>query len=400
MWKCPNCETVNDADVCVVCGEAKPIFSSNNQNANYVKEAPVPPARPYVPTEPKVPEKKKSNAWVYYVIAIVAVLCILAVAAVFIFMRSVDYNDEDYEEDVTEVVEEEYTEDEYEAAQKAEAEADAEADDEDEEMVVRIGAEWAQDAVIINGREYWNQEFERTVEYCKEFRLNMSINNVSEGDPYGVWHVYVRDNYGKWRKIYSFYYYEGEDEVETVVRAHGGAFPDFDAIALLRQSSGEASFSYGFECYDFVIDYSCDIVDFAEDEPSEHRYTTYLSDVTWEEANLYAKNQGGYLACINSEDEFEKICKMADAAGIRVLWIGAKKTGSSWYNTKWIDGTKMTYTKWLVNEPSNYDEYNNPENYLVILKRDGEWYFNDEINEIDEYSYISGSLGYVIEFDK
>ena len=25
MWKCPNCETLNDTDTCIVCGEKKPL---------------------------------------------------------------------------------------------------------------------------------------------------------------------------------------------------------------------------------------------------------------------------------------------------------------------------------------------------------------------------------------
>lgn len=28
MWKCPNCETINDSEFCIICGEAKPTFDS------------------------------------------------------------------------------------------------------------------------------------------------------------------------------------------------------------------------------------------------------------------------------------------------------------------------------------------------------------------------------------
>jgi len=414
MWKCPNCETVNDAEKCIVCGEAKPIFSSNNGNANYANGEPVQsmnpvtpvvPAAPVAPAAPKAPEVKKSNAWIY-VVVIVATLCLLAGIATVILLRQKAYDDEDDRERPAYAEDAEYVEEATEAkAEEAAEDEEYEKAEEAKEVgaVEQIDSNWAKDTVIISGKECWSKEFEETVEYCREFTLEMFIADVKSGNPYGTWYVYLRDGYGKWRKVHGFYYNKGDASVETVVSARGGAFDDFDAVALVQQSSGDANFSYRFECSDFLIDYYCDTVSFDNyeaDEVKEHRYSVYLSDSTWEDANRYARNQGGYLACINSKEEFDKICKMADDAGIRVLWVGAKKTGSYWSDTGWIDGTRMTFTKWLENEPSYYDEYGNSENYLVILKRDGEWYFNDEINDIGGYDYITGRLGYIIEFDK
>lgn len=48
MWKCPACETLNDKDICVICGEPKPA-----SGADYTPPAApsyAPPAEPYRPS--------------------------------------------------------------------------------------------------------------------------------------------------------------------------------------------------------------------------------------------------------------------------------------------------------------------------------------------------------------
>ena len=34
MWKCLNCETMNDGEVCVICGEAKPTAAESARAEN------------------------------------------------------------------------------------------------------------------------------------------------------------------------------------------------------------------------------------------------------------------------------------------------------------------------------------------------------------------------------
>ena len=35
IWKCPNCETINNSDLCVVCGEAKPVLKKEISVGNF-----------------------------------------------------------------------------------------------------------------------------------------------------------------------------------------------------------------------------------------------------------------------------------------------------------------------------------------------------------------------------
>ena len=280
MWKCPKCETVNDTDTCVVCGEKQKKYNSNKQRNVYDRGGAASFGGPAITDVPKAPVQKKSNNMIVLLSSVIAVLLALLFALLFMM----------------------------------------------------YGATGKDDDIIDKKRERANK-----IETKKETKKEIKEEPKKEPEEEPI--------------------EETEEEPEE-----------------------ETEFGY------------------KEEEPKS-TYRTYKTDVTWEEAYQYSINQGGHLVCINSEEEFEEVCKMAEAAGIRVLWIGAMKYGKSWLDVRWIDGTKMTYTKWLPGEPTYYDEYGNPENYLVILKRGGEWYFNDEINDISVYSFVSGELGYIIEFE-
>ena len=106
MWKCPKCETINDADTCTVCGEKQPVYSSNNQMPVYNNQtpvydsektvafgaAPVMPQwsansqRPVMPTAPvkfaesRAKGSKKSRTVIFSLIAAILVVAILIVA--------------------------------------------------------------------------------------------------------------------------------------------------------------------------------------------------------------------------------------------------------------------------------------------------------------------------------
>ncbi len=63
MWKCPECETINDGEVCVVCGEARPAIRDIPKVRVPVKEpevkvkytsAPTPPPKPVIPPKSDV----------------------------------------------------------------------------------------------------------------------------------------------------------------------------------------------------------------------------------------------------------------------------------------------------------------------------------------------------------
>jgi len=128
----------------------------------------------------------------------------------------------------------------------------------------------------------------------------------------------------------------------------------------------------------------------------ESFYTVYKSDASWSEANKNALKQGGYLISINDAEEFKKACKLAEDAGIRVFWVGAKRNSSSrWADISWLDNTPISFTKWFDGEPTYYSEDGDDENYLMAFCVDGEWYFNDAINDVSEY--YKGRMGYIVE---
>lgn len=128
-------------------------------------------------------------------------------------------------------------------------------------------------------------------------------------------------------------------------------------------------------------------------------YIAYKSDATWSEANQNAEQMGGYLVCINNSEEFERVCKKADEQNIKVFWVGAYRNSyDDWEDTQWCDGEDITFTRWLQGEPTYYSEDGEDENYLMVFKVNGTWYFNDAINDVSEY--YSGKMGYIVETEE
>jgi len=131
----------------------------------------------------------------------------------------------------------------------------------------------------------------------------------------------------------------------------------------------------------------------------ETYYIVRKSDITWESANNEAEYEGGYLVSINDAEEFSEICSLADGAGIKVLWVGAKRAAfEDWEDVDWNDFSKINYIKWLKNEPTYVDENGADELYLMIFKVGNEWYFNDAVNDVS--SYYKGKIGYIIEVEE
>ena len=128
-------------------------------------------------------------------------------------------------------------------------------------------------------------------------------------------------------------------------------------------------------------------------------YSAHKSDDTWEEAYLYARDNGGHLIYINTAEEFTKACNMADSAGIKVFWAGAQRLyNQAWYDTCWLDGNDMNYTHWLSGEPSYYSEEGYDEYYLMVFKVGDEWYYNDSIGDVSEY--YPGKMGFIVEYEE
>lgn len=109
---------------------------------------------------------------------------------------------------------------------------------------------------------------------------------------------------------------------------------------------------------------------------STSNYNVYKSDVTWSQAYNYS---GGRLVSIDSADEFNRVCNLASSNGMVVFWVSPASS----------------YVKWYPGEPSYKSEYGEYEDYLMVFKVNGSWYFNDSVNDVSEY--YSGKMGYITE---
>ncbi len=110
---------------------------------------------------------------------------------------------------------------------------------------------------------------------------------------------------------------------------------------------------------------------------------------SWEEAQSYCENAGGYLACITSKEENDFTFNLIrDIYGYNSCYFGLtdKESEGSW---KWVNGEKFSYSNWEDGEPNNL--YSSGENYGMYYFDDDTW--NDGMPEIDQGVFLC-------EFDK
>lgn len=142
----------------------------------------------------------------------------------------------------------------------------------------------------------------------------------------------------------------------------------------------------------------------------EYRYEIIRGDVSWSEANIACQTRGGYLATINSPEEYAEICRIAEEMNSRLpdgkqlvyLWMGANlPQGSSQW--KWSTGEEIPLANyyWYKNEPS-YQDGSIREDCLCLwdLSHNGySWTLNDQRNDlVRDFPNISGKIGYVCEY--
>lgn len=96
------------------------------------------------------------------------------------------------------------------------------------------------------------KKFDTPIEDCRSFTLHFSISNVVEGNPYGPWLVYLRNERGNWNQVYRFVQPKTTEVTEWEVSS-AYTFDTFDAIALVRDSGSSSEHSFGFYTTDFVI---------------------------------------------------------------------------------------------------------------------------------------------------
>ena len=144
-----------------------------------------------------------------------------------------------------------------------------------------------------------------------------------------------------------------------------------------------------------------------------HRYALYRDDCTWSQAFQKAKNSGGYLARINSKEEFDYIVYLISANGYDKMYsfsVGGRRdmTSTEYY---WVDennqlygerldyGSSWAVSNWLPGEPS-YIDGTVTEHCMDLYCVDGHWALNDIPDDVvGAVPSFSGKLGYIVEYE-
>lgn len=140
-----------------------------------------------------------------------------------------------------------------------------------------------------------------------------------------------------------------------------------------------------------------------EVKPHTSRYEIIAGDVSWTEANNICIANGGHLATITSQEEMDTIVALANASGLKYLWIGGYTSVRD--NTAfghWTTGEPFDYTAWFPGEPSRNDKDGTPEFYLMLWYVQDYWSWNDQRDDVirdTNLDYFAGNIGYVCEYE-
>ena len=147
-----------------------------------------------------------------------------------------------------------------------------------------------------------------------------------------------------------------------------------------------------------------------------HCYELVSANLTWEEAFAECISRGGYLAHIDSEEEWEVVVSQIEKEnkGVICYFLGGKREecrhlygwtdekGHINYYSDLINGSNSWIrAHWLEGEPSlcsmNYTE---DRIAMVYRRTEQAWYLNDVTDGIlDDAPYLAGQMGYICEYE-
>lgn len=195
---------------------------------------------------------------------------------------------------------------------------------------------------------------------------------------------------------------------------------DFDfenEVGAKVEMTGTIEFSNGTPV---IFVEKIDVLEEAVREDAIHRYEVIVEDCTWEEAYQNCLSMGGYLARINSKEEFDyitkKVVEKEKNYSKKQYYVGIRRDVNSdaYYlvdenNELMGDRLDNGYTSWanslwLSKEPSYYDSTLKIEETCVSIfkyKETNKWVMNDiPSNLVVQVPSYEGKLGYICEFDK
>lgn len=195
---------------------------------------------------------------------------------------------------------------------------------------------------------------------------------------------------------------------------------DFDfenEVGAKVEMTGTIEFSNGTPV---IFVEKIDVLEEAVQEDAIHRYEVIVEDCTWEEAYQNCLSMGGYLARINSKEEFDyitkKVVEKEKNYSKKQYYVGIRRDVNSdaYYlvdenNELMGDRLDNGYTSWanslwLSKEPSYYDSTLKIEETCVSIfkyKETNKWVMNDiPSNLVVQVPSYEGKLGYICEFDK
>ncbi len=140
-----------------------------------------------------------------------------------------------------------------------------------------------------------------------------------------------------------------------------------------------------------------------------HSYQYLVEDCSWPEAVERCRERGGYLAVINSQEEYDYIVQQIEASqlGKIIFFLGATRGEGEEYH--WVDENGEAVgeplngdSKWMQNEPSFQDgEVQEDVVSMFYFDEEGRWVWNDiPSNLLEHFSNYSGKIGYVCEMDE
>ena len=129
-----------------------------------------------------------------------------------------------------------------------------------------------------------------------------------------------------------------------------------------------------------------------------HAYKIFDNSISWSEAKAFCESIGGYLACINSQEEQNFLVELSNGSTKKNLWIGAKADDNGVYS--WVNGDVFQYTNWASGEPNNvFDSQYTAMMYTHNASYDAGLWNDENENGRSWTGYYLSDFGFVCEWD-